>query len=73
MLKHPHSQGFQAAAEKEFRFLIGRNTFKPVEYPSGKQILPLMWVFTYKFDKDGYLSKYKARLCIRSDLQKVIA
>ena len=28
-----------------------------------------MWVFTYKFDKDGYLLKYKARLVVRGDLQ----
>jgi hypothetical protein len=28
-----------------------------------------MWVFTYKFDPDGYLLKYKARLVARGDLQ----
>jgi hypothetical protein len=33
------------------------------------QILPLKWVFTYKFDEDGYLYKYKARLVVRGDLQ----
>jgi hypothetical protein len=32
-------------------------------------VLPLLWVFTYKFDTDGYLLKYKARICIRGDLQ----
>ena len=26
-------------------------------------------MFTYKFDKDGYLYKYKARLVVRGDLQ----
>ena len=31
--------------------------------------LPLMWVFTYKFDQDSYLLKYKARLVARGDLQ----
>ena len=31
-------------------------------------IIPLMWVFTYKFNKDGYLDKYKARLVARGDL-----
>lgn len=29
--------------------------------------VPLMWVFTYKFDKDGYLERYKARLVARGD------
>ena len=28
-----------------------------------------MWVFTYKFDQDGYLLKFKARLVARGDLQ----
>jgi hypothetical protein len=73
MLKHPHHLGFRAAAEKEFRSLEQRSTFKPTTRPTGKQVLPLMWVFTYKCDQDGYLVKYKARLCIRGDLQKVTA
>jgi hypothetical protein len=29
-----------------------------------------MWVFTYKFDEDRYLLKYKARLVVRGDLQE---
>jgi hypothetical protein len=29
-----------------------------------------MWVFAYKFDKKGYLLKYKARLVVRRDLQE---
>ena len=33
-------------------------------------MLPVMWVFTYKFDEDGYLLKYKARLVVRGDLYK---
>ena len=32
-----------------------------------------MWIFLYKFDQDSYLAKYKARLCIHSDLQKIDA
>jgi hypothetical protein len=28
-----------------------------------------MWVFTYKFNEDGYLLKYKTRLIVRGDLQ----
>jgi hypothetical protein len=29
-----------------------------------------MWVFTYKFNEDRYLLKYKARLVVREDLQE---
>jgi hypothetical protein len=34
------------------------------------QALPLMWVFTYKFNKDRLLYKYKAQLVVRGDLQE---
>jgi hypothetical protein len=30
---------------------------------------PLPRVFAYKFDEDGYLTKHKARICVRGDLQ----
>src|SRR5439155_8126477 len=33
--------------------------------------LPLKWHFTYKFDQEGYLMKYKARICVRGDLQPI--
>ncbi len=29
----------------------------------------MTWVFKYKFDTDGYLVKFKARMCVRGDLQ----
>lgn len=32
-------------------------------------VIPTKWVFTYKFDEEGYLLKYKARLVVRGDLQ----
>jgi hypothetical protein len=34
-----------------------------------KEALPLTWVFKYKFDEGGYLSKFKARVYVRGDLQ----
>ena len=37
--------------------------------PKGTLPLLLMWVLTYKFDKDGYLNKHKVRLVARGDLQ----
>jgi hypothetical protein len=30
-----------------------------------------MWVFTYKFNSDDFLSKYKARLIARDDLKEI--
>jgi hypothetical protein len=33
------------------------------------KVIPLTWVFTYKLDTDGYLAKFKARICVRGDPQ----
>jgi hypothetical protein len=73
LLGHKHFQGFKAAAYKEYTDLQRRGTFVKVskQEPTekGELVIPTMWVFTYKFDKDGYLTKYKARLVVRGDLQ----
>ncbi len=64
ILRHPQYEGFRAAAEKEYQSLEKRQTFCHVPKASSLKPLPLMWVFLYKFNTDGYLIKYKARLCI---------
>jgi len=46
-----------------------RDTFKIVPKTPDIKVIPLAWVFTYKFDTDGYLAKFKARICVRGDLQ----
>ena len=33
--------------------------------------LSLLWVFKYKYNTDGYLTKFKACLCIRGNLQSI--
>jgi hypothetical protein len=65
MLAHPHSPQFKLAADKEFNDLFAKNTFEYIDISSANQEespLPLLWVFKYKFDSDGYLIKHKARL-----------
>jgi hypothetical protein len=70
MISHPQRAGFEAAAGKEYKELQNRGTFKTVPRPKAKgSILPVMWVFTYKFDTDGFLLKHKARLVVRGDMQ----
>jgi hypothetical protein len=46
------------------------NTWSPIlkESINNEQILPLKWVFLYKTDSNGFLSKFKARICVRGDL-----
>ena len=72
MLKHPHLTEFRKAANKEFKALLEKGIFKYIKkskVDDTKDPLPLMWVFTYKFDQDRYLLKYKARLVAHRDLQ----
>jgi hypothetical protein len=73
MLRHPHCEAFLAAAARETNSLRAKGTFQEVKEPNDRsvQVLPLKWVFDYKFDQDGNLRKFKARLCVRGDLEKV--
>jgi hypothetical protein len=48
--------------------ILRKGCFKPEAHKKGVaegEILPLMWVFTYKFDEDSYLTKFKTRLVVR--------
>jgi transposase InsO family protein len=70
MLKHRFALNFKKAADEEIQGLEKRETFKWIsKEPTQSTLLPLLWVFKYKFDTDGYLTKFKARLCVRGDLQ----
>ena len=35
------------------------------------EVLLLIWVFKYKLNNEGYLKKYKARICVQGDLQLI--
>jgi hypothetical protein len=71
--QHPHMAGFLAAAQTEFTALQNKGMFESIhltpQIASQTVLLLLLWVCTYKFDTDGYLLKYKARICVRGDLQ----
>lgn len=72
MLRHKFSAEFQRAAEKEYSTLEQKETWIQVDkssVPEDSIIIPLIWIFSYKFDSEGILTKFKARLCARGDLQ----
>jgi Reverse transcriptase (RNA-dependent DNA polymerase) len=70
MLDHPYSEEFHQAAKAEIQGLENRGTFKYVQKSSiSAPKIPLLWVFKYKFDSNGFLVKFKARICVRGDLQ----
>ena len=72
--KYPHKDGFLQAMETEKDNFVSMNTW--VEVPeshaieNGKKAILTRWVYKYKLDELGYLKTYRARLCVRGDLQQ---
>ncbi len=70
MLSHIHSAEFKATADVEIKALLLKGTFKYASIlKTDDTPLPVMWLFTYKFDEDRYLLKHKARIVAQGDLQ----
>ena len=70
-MRSEYKEEFIAAANKEIRELEQHNTWKEVPIDSvTESIIPNTWVFTIKRRPDGSIKKFKARLCLRGDLQK---
>lgn len=70
VLEHPFCNEWRKAAQEELQALEQKHTWDIVPTPKGIFIVPVRWVFTYKFDDAGYVTKFKARLCVRGDLQR---
>jgi hypothetical protein len=48
-----------------------KKTWKIVDKRDDYKLISLKWIFIYKSDSNDFLFKYKARIVIRDDLQKV--
>jgi hypothetical protein len=72
-LPAPHRQGFIAAMQREILDIKRKGTYKTINWKDFNaqdyEVLPLLWVFKYKLDNKGFLTKYKARICVRGNLQ----
>ncbi|KAK1912620.1 hypothetical protein P3342_004556 [Pyrenophora teres f. teres] len=69
---HKFGKQFRRAMEIEWQDLCAKEVFEKTTMTTTTvdgEVLPLMWVYTYKTDGDGYLSRFKARLVVRGDLQ----
>ena len=65
---HPKYEGFIRVAKKKYKVLKEMGTFQMVSKQNGSYIIPLTWVFDYKFDYNRYLTRYKAQIWIQGDL-----
>ena len=67
---HPLGKQFKEACHTELREILARGTWRLIERARAQgMVIPLKWVFLYKFDENGYLSRCKARIVVRGDLQ----
>jgi hypothetical protein len=67
--KHRFANEWMKAMLKELETLKFMGTYEVINRPENTKLLPLKWVFSYKLDTNGCITKYKARLVARGDLQ----
>jgi hypothetical protein len=71
MLRHLHVERFLKAAQMKYDVIETKRIWKIVDKRDDYKLISLKWIFIYKSDFDDFLFKYKARIVIRNDLQKV--
>jgi hypothetical protein len=71
MLRHSHAEEFIKAAQMKYDVIKTRRTWEIVNKRDDYKLISLKWVFIYKSDSNDFFIKYKARIVIRDDLQKV--
>jgi hypothetical protein len=71
MLRHSHVEKFLKVAQIKYDVIETKKSWKIVDKRNDYKLISLKWMFIYKFDSNDFLFKYKARIMIRDDLQKV--
>jgi hypothetical protein len=71
MLRHSHVEEFIKTAQIKYDVIKTKRTWKIVDKRDDYKLISLKWVFIYKSDSNDFLFKYKARIVIRDDLQKI--
>ena len=69
-----HTPAWLKAAASEIEALVKKETWQEVQQSEATtKILPGTWVFRRKRTPDGRIKKFKARFCVRGDLQENVA
>jgi hypothetical protein len=71
MLRHSHAEKFLKVAQMKYDVIETRKIWNIVDKRNDYKLISLKWIFIYKSDFDDFFFKYKARIVIRDDLQKV--
>jgi hypothetical protein len=68
-MKAPDAASWSAAVESELSAMDCLQVWEVIDIPPGAELLKTVWIFWKKFDENGALSKYKARLCPAGNFQ----
>ncbi len=71
MLRHSHAEEFLKVAQIKYDVIETKRTWKIIDKRNDYKLILLKWIFIYKFDSNDFLFKYKTRIVIRDDLQKI--
>jgi hypothetical protein len=71
MLRRSHVEEFLKVAQMKYDVIETKKTWKIVDKREDYKLISLKWKFIYKSDSNDFLFKYKARIVICNDLQKV--
>jgi hypothetical protein len=71
MLRHLHAEKFLKIAQMKYDVIETKRIWKIVDKKDDYKLISLKWIFIYKSDFDDFLFKYKTRIVIRDDLQKI--
>ena len=65
MLKRPHKEEWLAASRAEMDNMEELEVYELVAAPPDMLVLGSRWAFSYKIDKSGNISRYKAHLAVQ--------
>ncbi len=71
MLRYLHDENFLKIAQMKYNVIETKRIWKTVDKRNDYKLISLKWILIYKFNFDDFLFKYKARIVIRENLQKV--
>jgi hypothetical protein len=71
MLRHLHAEKFLKIAQMKYDVIETKKTWKIVDKRDDYKLISLKWIFIYKFKSNDFLFKYKIRIVIYVDLQKI--
>lgn len=69
-LKSPQANQWTLAMQEELENIEKNNTWEEIQLPKNRKAIDSKWVYKVKYDENGIVSKFKARLVARGFTQK---